>query len=113
MNDAPCIHYCAPSAALRTGVPADHCLIGRDAPHDCAAGCAAYDADELSAASLHPEERTRCEIWTRVMGYHRPVSAFNPGKQAEHAERRYFIDRPGDTGRAVGAGSPALGPAPT
>lgn len=35
-------------------------------------------------------ERTRCEIWTRVMGYHRPVSAFNPGKQAEHRERRQF-----------------------
>ncbi|MEW8506071.1 MAG: anaerobic ribonucleoside-triphosphate reductase [Candidatus Thiodiazotropha sp.] len=39
---------------------------------------------------LHPEERTRCEIWTRVMGYHRPISAFNPGKQAEQAERCYF-----------------------
>ena len=39
---------------------------------------------------LRDEERTRCEIWTRVMGYHRPVSAWNVGKQAEHAERRYF-----------------------
>jgi anaerobic ribonucleoside-triphosphate reductase len=39
---------------------------------------------------LKDEERTRCEIWTRVMGYHRPISAFNPGKQAEQAERRYF-----------------------
>lgn len=27
--------------------------------------------------------RTRCEIWTRVMGYHRPVSSFNTGKQGE------------------------------
>jgi len=35
-------------------------------------------------------ERTRCEVWTRVMGYHRPVSAFNPGKQSEHADRMYF-----------------------
>jgi hypothetical protein len=24
------------------------------------------------------------------MGYHRPVSAWNAGKQAEHTERRYF-----------------------
>jgi len=39
---------------------------------------------------IKDEERTRCEIWTRVMGYHRPVSAWNPGKQAEHAERIYF-----------------------
>ena len=27
-----------------------------------------------------------------VMGYHRPVSAFNPGKQAEHRERRHFVE---------------------
>lgn len=40
--------------------------------------------------SLDESERTRCEIWTRVMGYHRPVAAFNLGKQAEHAQRRLF-----------------------
>ncbi len=39
---------------------------------------------------LRNEERTRCEVWTRVMGYHRPVSQFNPGKQSEHAERRFY-----------------------
>ena len=41
---------------------------------------------------LRDEDRTRCEIWTRVMGYHRPVAAFNPGKQAEHRERRHFTE---------------------
>ena len=41
---------------------------------------------------LKDEERTRCEVWTRVMGYHRPVSAWNPGKKSEQAERRYFIE---------------------
>lgn len=39
---------------------------------------------------LDESERTRTEVWTRVMGYHRPVSAFNPGKQSEHAERLHF-----------------------
>ncbi|MCU7930524.1 MAG: anaerobic ribonucleoside-triphosphate reductase [Candidatus Thiodiazotropha sp. (ex Codakia rugifera)] len=39
---------------------------------------------------LRDEERTRCEVWTRVMGYHRPISAFNPGKQSEQAERCYY-----------------------
>ena len=43
---------------------------------------------------LKPEERTRCEVWTRVMGYHRPVSAFNAGKRSEHRERCYFSERP-------------------
>jgi hypothetical protein len=42
---------------------------------------------------LRDEERTRCEIWTRVMGYHRPVSAFNAGKRSEHSERQYFLER--------------------
>jgi hypothetical protein len=42
---------------------------------------------------LRDEERTRCEVWTRVMGYHRPVSAFNRGKQAEHQERVYFQEQ--------------------
>jgi hypothetical protein len=29
---------------------------------------------------LSDDERQPCEIWTRVMGYHRPVSSFNKGK---------------------------------
>lgn len=41
---------------------------------------------------LTEAERQPCEVWTRVMGYHRPVSEFNPGKQSEHAERRHFLE---------------------
>ena len=41
---------------------------------------------------LEDHERTRCEVWTRVMGYHRPVSAFNHGKKAEHAERVCYTE---------------------
>lgn len=44
------------------------------------------------AIELKDEERTRCEIWTRVMGYHRPVEAFNPGKQSEYADRQCFVE---------------------
>lgn len=39
---------------------------------------------------LDDSERQRCEIWTRVMGYHRPVSSFNIGKQGEFNERKFF-----------------------
>lgn len=42
--------------------------------------------------SLRDDERQPCEVWTRVMGYHRPVSSFNRGKQGEHAERRFFAE---------------------
>ena len=33
-----------------------------------------------------------CEIWTRVMGYYRPKSAFNIGKQGEYDERTCFCE---------------------
>ena len=35
-------------------------------------------------------KRTNCTVWTRVMGYHRPVETFNIGKTQEHKEREYF-----------------------
>jgi anaerobic ribonucleoside-triphosphate reductase len=40
--------------------------------------------------ALTDSERQRCEVWTRVMGYHRPVASFNIGKRGEHAERCFF-----------------------
>ena len=43
-------------------------------------------------ALLSPAERQRCEVWTRVMGYHRPVTSFNIGKQGEFLERKYFSE---------------------
>ena len=42
--------------------------------------------------TLNDDERQRCEVWTRVMGYHRPVASFNIGKKGEHAERRFFVE---------------------
>ena len=39
---------------------------------------------------LSDDERTPCEVYTRVMGYHRPVTEFNAGKQQEHRERKMF-----------------------
>ena len=41
---------------------------------------------------IEEHQRQRCEVWTRVMGYHRPVSEFNPGKQSEHRERVHFVE---------------------
>lgn len=34
--------------------------------------------------------KQECEIWTRVMGYYRPVSQFNIGKKGEYHERKYY-----------------------
>ena len=37
-------------------------------------------------------KRTRCMVYTRVMGYHRPVESFNIGKKAEHKQRVKFVE---------------------
>ncbi|WP_333600732.1 anaerobic ribonucleoside-triphosphate reductase [Flavobacterium sp.] len=34
--------------------------------------------------------RTKCLVYTRVMGYHRPVESFNIGKKGEHKQRMHF-----------------------
>lgn len=38
-------------------------------------------------------KRTRCTVYTRVMGYHRPVESFNIGKTGEHKVRKQFIEK--------------------
>lgn len=42
--------------------------------------------------TLTDDERQPCEVWTRVMGYHRPVASFNIGKKGEHQERKCFTE---------------------
>lgn len=37
-----------------------------------------------------PHCGTETSVWTRVMGYFRPVESFNTGKKGEHRERRHF-----------------------
>ncbi|MTJ65486.1 ribonucleoside triphosphate reductase [Nocardia seriolae] len=51
-----------------------------------------YLAGEQSSC---PTCGSECEVWTRVMGYHRPVSSFNIGKRGEHAERVPFREPAG------------------
>lgn len=41
-------------------------------------------------SELKDEERQPCEIWTRVMGYFRPLDNFNKGKLSEYKERVCF-----------------------
>ncbi|MCP4394131.1 MAG: hypothetical protein GY804_07725 [Alphaproteobacteria bacterium] len=50
-------------------------------------------SDNKISVILKDEERQPCEVWTRVMGYHRPVADFNNGKKSEHADRAYFTEK--------------------
>ena len=35
-------------------------------------------------------KRQRCEVYSRVVGYIRPIQQWNIGKQAEWADRKVF-----------------------
>ncbi len=35
-------------------------------------------------------ERQRCEVYSRVVGYIRPLDQWNPGKQSEFDDRKMF-----------------------
>ncbi len=36
-------------------------------------------------------QRTPCEVYSRVVGYIRPVQQWNEGKQAEYDDRKEFV----------------------
>ncbi len=38
------------------------------------------------------DKRNKCIVYTRVMGYHRPVESFNIGKKGEHKQRVKFVE---------------------
>lgn len=47
------------------------------------------------------DEKRLCDCYTRVMGYHRPTSAFNNGKKQEHKDRTYFKESTVDHTRPI------------
>ncbi|WP_122819623.1 ribonucleoside triphosphate reductase [Varibaculum vaginae] len=46
-----------------------------------------FDCPKCAQEGNHEQP---CEVWTRVMGYFRPVTSFNTGKKSEYAERTTF-----------------------
>lgn len=39
-----------------------------------------------------PHCKAKTKVWTRVMGYFRPVDSFNKGKKGEHRQRTHFVE---------------------
>ena len=46
----------------------------------------------IDGIEIRNEERQPCEVWTRVMGYYRPVEMYNTGKKGEFHERVEFVE---------------------
>jgi hypothetical protein len=45
----------------------------------------------LEDGTIIPEkERKKCEVYSRVVGYLRPVSQYNAGKKSEFRDRKVF-----------------------
>jgi len=42
---------------------------------------------------LKNKDRTPCEIFSRIVGYMRPINQWNVGKVAEYKERKNYIIR--------------------
>ena len=51
-------------------------------------------SEQPKSTQIDNSERTPCEVWSRVMGYYRPVSAWNAGKQSEQTDRVPFREPP-------------------
>ena len=41
---------------------------------------------------MDDSKRTKCEVWSRVMGYLRPKQDYNLGKKQEHSDRMLFTE---------------------
>lgn len=46
--------------------------------------------EQASVLQQYQKLRNKCLVYTRVMGYHRPVESFNIGKKGEHKQRTHF-----------------------
>ena len=49
--------------------------------------------EKVEKTKVDNSNRTKCEIWSRVMGYQRPVDFYNIGKKAEFYSRKYFTQK--------------------
>jgi len=48
------------------------------------------DVQSAKESVPQPLERVPCEVYSRIVGYLRPVRDWNEGKQQEFAERKVF-----------------------
>ncbi len=48
------------------------------------------DINEKKILEMHESERTKCEVYSRIVGYLRPVSQWNQGKKEEFADRKTY-----------------------
>ena len=46
-----------------------------------------------TSITIDDSERQECEIWSRVMGYYRPISEYNIGKYQEYLERPDYLKK--------------------
>ncbi len=51
---------------------------------------AVYKCDDCYKKNPSLENYSKCEIYSRVVGYIRPISGTNPGKAQEIKERKYY-----------------------
>nr|MBC7245886.1 hypothetical protein [Chloroflexota bacterium] len=48
-------------------------------------------ANDREEKTPEPKKRVPCEVYSRIVGYLRPVQNWNKGKQQEFAERKTYV----------------------
>lgn len=46
---------------------------------------------EAGATMEREHKRTRCDVYSRVVGYLQPTNRWNKGKRAEYADRQAYV----------------------
>lgn len=46
--------------------------------------------DKKTAKQVTDADRTKCEVYSRIVGYLRPVSQWNDGKTSEYQDRQEY-----------------------
>lgn len=44
----------------------------------------------MKRKKIQQKDRTRCEVYSRIVGYIRPIDNWNAGKQAEFKDRQTY-----------------------
>jgi len=64
--------------------------IFEEVPSEAKAGVSPCGGDDAALASEGADVKVPCEVYSRIVGYLRPVQAWNDAKRQEFDDRRVF-----------------------
>jgi hypothetical protein len=87
--EGPC-HDCSKAVKVSVSLTAGGFAIEGGALYEPASGAFFTKCEACFAVNRHLSRWRKCEVYSRVVGYLRPVGQWNEGKQAEYADRKPY-----------------------